>query len=219
LVAEALRVLTEVPRFFLTGYDGTEDEATKKQETDRVASSIYESIEPFLSATDVDQEIKECALLTCAALLSALHSHLSKEQMDKLLMLILDRLQNETTRIAAIKTLSTVSAASDYNSMDDDIKIDLSLILGASISAMASFLKQQSRSLKQSSLEALDIIVTNHGSEDPSLSDGMLFSTVLAEIADLLVDSDLHISHLSLYVYTCLQVVPKNVLFSLFSSC
>jgi cullin-associated NEDD8-dissociated protein 1 len=200
LVAEALRVLAEVPRFFLTGYDVTEDEATKKQEMDHVASSIYESIEPLLSATDVDQEIKECALLTCAALLSALHSNLSKEQMDKLLMVILDRLQNETTRIAAIKTLSTVAAASDYNSMDDDSKIDLSLILGASISALASFLKQQRRSLKQGSLEALDIIVTNHGSEDPSLSDGTLFSTVLKEVADLLVDSDLHISHLSLYV-------------------
>jgi cullin-associated NEDD8-dissociated protein 1 len=220
LVAEALRVLAEVPRFFLTGYDGTEDEATKKQEMDHVASSIFESIEPLLSATDVDQEIKECALLTCAALMSALHSNLSKEQMDKLLTVILDRLQNETTRIAAIKTLSTVAAASDFNSMDDDSKIDLSLILGASVSAMASFLKQQSRSLKQSSLEALDIIITNHGSEDPSLSDGKLFSTVLAEVADLIVDSDLHISHLSLYVDSCFQpCIQKNFALTFFSCC
>jgi cullin-associated NEDD8-dissociated protein 1 len=212
LIAEALRVLAEVPRFFLKGYDGTEDETTKKQEMDHVASSIFESIEPLLSATDVDQEIKECALSTCASLLSALHSNLSKEQMNKLLTLILDRLQNETTRIASIKTLSTVASAFGSDSMDDDNKIDLSLILGDSITAMASFLKQQSRSLKQSSLEALDTIVTYHGSEDPSLDDGKLFSTVLAEVADLIADSDLHISDLSLYVYTCFQPSWPNCL-------
>jgi cullin-associated NEDD8-dissociated protein 1 len=212
LIAEALRVLAEVPRFFLKGYDGTEDETTKKEEMDHVASSIFESIEPLLSATDVDQEIKECALSTCASLLSALHSNLSKEQMNKLLTLILDRLQNETTRIASIKTLSTVASAFDSDSMDDDNKIDLSLILGDSITAMASFLKQQSRSLKQSSLEALDTIITYHGSEDPSLDDGKLFSTVLAEVADLIADSDLHISDLSLYVYTCFQHSWPNYL-------
>ena len=213
LIAEALRVLAEVPRFFLKGYDGTEDETTKKQEMDHVASSIYESIEPLLSATDVDQEIKECALSTCASLLSALHSNLSKEQMDKLLTLILDRLQNETTRIAAIKTLSTVASAFNSDTMDDDNKIDLSLILGDAIKAMASFLKQQSRSLKQSSLEALDTIVTYHGFEDPSLDDGKLFSTVLAEVADLITDSDLHISDLSLYVYTYFQPPSLNCMY------
>ena len=198
VIAEALRVLAEVPRYFLTGYDGTEDAAIKKQEMDSVATSIYEAIEPLLSAHDVDQEIKECALATCASLLAALHSNLTKEQMDRLLTLILERLRNETTRIAAIKTLSTVASASGVDSMEDDEKVDLSLILGDSVSEMASFLKQQSRSLKQSALEALDIVVTNHGSEDPSLADGQLFSTVLRELADLIVDSDLHLSHLSL---------------------
>lgn len=198
VIAEALRVLSEVPRYFLTGYDGTEDPAVKKKEMDTVATCIYNAIEPLLSAHDVDQEIKECALVTCASLLSALHGNLTKEQMDRLLTLILERLRNETTRIAAIKTLSTVASASGVDSMDEEDKIDLSLILGDCVAEMASFLKQQSRSLKQSSLEALDIVVTNHGSEDPSLADGKLFSTVLEEVADLIVDSDLHLSHLSL---------------------
>lgn len=204
VIAEALRVLSEVPRYFLTGYDGTEDPAVRKKEVDDVATSIYDAIEPLLSAHDVDQEIKECALVTCASLLSSLHANLTKEQMDRLLTLILERLRNETTRISAIKTLSTVASASGVESMDDDDKIDLSLIMGESVSEMASFLKQQSRSLKQSSLEALDIVVTNHGSEDPSLSDGQLFSTVLREVSNLIIDSDLHLSHLSLYVGLCL---------------
>jgi hypothetical protein len=66
--------------------------------------------------------------------------------------------------------------------------------------------------LKQSSLEALDTIVTYHGSEDPSLDDGKLFSTVLAEVADLIADSDLHISDLSLYVFTYFQPSWPNCL-------
>lgn len=165
---------------------------------DTVATSINDAIEPLLSAHDVDQEIKECALVTCASLLSSLHANLTKEQMDRLLTLILERLRNETTRISAIKTLSTVAWASGLDSMEDDEKVDLSLILGDSVSEMASFLKQQSRSLKQSSLEALEVVVTNHGSEDPALGDGQLFSTVLQEVADLVVDSDLHLSHLGL---------------------
>jgi cullin-associated NEDD8-dissociated protein 1 len=209
VIAEALRVLSEVPRYFLTGYDGTEDPVERKQEMDHVATSIYTAIEPLLSAHDVDQEIKERALATCASLLSSLHTNLSKEQMDRLLTLVLERLRNETTRIAAIKTLSTVASSSGVDSMDNEDQVDLSLILGDSVSEMASFLKQQNRSLKQSSLEALDIVVTNHGSEDSSLADGQLFSTVLRELGELIVDSDLHLSHLALRVsISILKVCP-----------
>jgi cullin-associated NEDD8-dissociated protein 1 len=76
-------------------------------------------------------------------------------------------------------------------------KIDLSPILAESIQTMASFLKLQSRSLKQSSLEALDTVVTNHGGVLDSKSND-LYSMVLQELSHLVVDSDLHISHLSL---------------------
>jgi hypothetical protein len=73
-------------------------------------------------------------------------------------------------------------------------KIDLNPILAESIETMASFLKLQSRSLKQSCLEALDIVVTNHGLSDSN----ELYSKVLQDLSHLVVDSDLHISHLSL---------------------
>lgn len=199
VIAEALRVLTEVPRFYVTGFSGSEDEATKKAATTAVASSLYNAIEPLLSASDVDQEIKECSLSSSAALLSALHRSLTEQQMSRILSLLLEKLSNETTRISAIKTLSAIASASDEGSMTDNA-INLSPILGDAISIMASFLKQQSRSLKQNSLEALDIVVTNHGAEDPSLGDGVLFSSVLADLAGLIIDSDLHLSHLSMRV-------------------
>jgi cullin-associated NEDD8-dissociated protein 1 len=215
VIAEALRALAAVPHFFMIGWTQGDDAATQSKEKNHVAGLLYEAIEPLLAAHDVDQEIKECALKACASLLSSLHANLEATQKDRLLSLLLERLKNETTRIAAIKTLSTIAAAaaaaaagSNSNRSDDamavdnddaaNVKIDLSPILVDSISTMASFLKLQSRSLKQSSLEALDTIVTNHGSAYAELASGELYAMVLQELAPLVVDSDLHLSHLSL---------------------
>jgi hypothetical protein len=197
VIAEALRALAAVPRFFVIGYSSKDQESVQKKqaEIDDVAKQLYTAIEPLLAAHDVDQEIKECALTACAALLSALHSSLTPEQTTRLLTLLLERLKNETTRIAAIKTLRSIAASdNDYSDEIDKEKIDLSPILADSIQTMASFLKLQSRSLKQSSLEALDTVVTNHGVSDSK----DLYSMVLQELSHLVVDSDLHISHLAL---------------------
>ena len=204
VIAEALRALAAVPNFFIVGWTDQDDAATQTKEKNNVAGLLNEAIEPLLAAHDVDQEIKECALKACASLLSSLHANLQAQQKDRLLALLLERLKNETTRIAAIKTLSTIAAASPPGSDDAmavdgaTTKIDLSPILAESISTMASFLKLQSRSLKQSSLEALDTIVTNHGSAYAELANGELYAMVLQEVAPLVVDSDLHLSHLSL---------------------
>lgn len=186
VIAEALRALADVPRFFVVGYEASDDEATKKLEIDGVANQVYAAVEPLLAAHDVDQEIKECALAACGALFSELFSSLSKEQTSRLQNLLLERLKNETTRIAAIKTLSAIAGASSA--------LNLSPILGESIETMAGFLKLQSRSLKQSALQALDTVLTHHGAEDSH----ELYGLVLQELAPLVVDSDLHISHLAM---------------------
>ena len=208
VIAEALRVLSEVPGFFLNGYTN-EDDATRKREKDMVAAQLYNAIEPLLAASDVDQEIKECALTASAALLAALHGSLSSEQIGRILTLLLEKLKNETTRVAAIKTLSSIAATSNSESMEDE-KIDLSCILSDAISTMGTFLRQQSRRLKQSALEALVVVVTNHGTMAVSLAGGQLFSSVQEELASLIVDSDLHLSHLSMRVsIAMLKVCPE----------
>lgn len=198
VIAEALRVLAEVPRFFLSGYTN-EDDVIKKKEMNAVASQLYTAIEPLLAASDVDQEIKECALSACATLLAALHGSLTCEQIERILTLLLEKLKNETTRISAIKTLSAIAASSNSESMDDE-KIDLSCILGEAIAAMSTFLRQQSRRLKQSALEALVVVISNHGTAAIALSGAQLFSTTQEEVSSLITDSDLHLSHLSMRV-------------------
>jgi len=204
VIAQALRALAAVPRFFVVGFKSDDQSPEEqKKEMDDVAKQLFSAIEPLLAAHDVDQEIKECALTACAALLGVLHYNLTSEQSTSMLILLLERLKNETTRIAAIKTLSGICEATPESSQN---KIDLTPILAESIQTMASFLKLQSRSLKQSSLEALDTVVTNHGVSDSN----ELYSQVLQDLSHLVVDSDLHISHLSLRVsISALKVCPS----------
>lgn len=193
VIAEALRALSEVPRIFVLGYDPAKDDvAAMEAERTKVAKMLYTAIEPLVAAHDVDQEIKECALKACAALLSSLHAYLASDQVGRLLALLLDRLNNETTRMAAIKTLSSMAAV--------ESGCDLQPILAQSITAISSFLCLQSRSLNQCSMEALDVLVSNHGAVQ-DLSNGELYSSVLRELALHVTDRDLHLSHLSLYVY------------------
>lgn len=174
VIAEALRALSAVPSIFV-GADGCAE----------VATHLYDAIEPLLATHDVDQEIKECALKACAALLCDLNASLSGQQKQRLLLLLLDRLSNETTRITAMKTISTIAASPES---------DMSPIVAPAVRLMSSFLKLQSRSLKQTSLEALEVIITNHGK---SLGEQLLSST-LVDLAPLIVPSDLHLTHLSL---------------------
>ncbi|KAL7537675.1 hypothetical protein ACHAXR_011644, partial [Thalassiosira sp. AJA248-18] len=186
VISEALRVLMEVPNLMVMG-------SASKSEMDEVANSLYVAIEPRLAEHDLDQEIKECALSASASVLSVLHASLSTEQKNKIFELLLERLKNETTRIAAIKTLAKIGDAAQTN---DDL--DLSPIMNETLGQLALLLRQQSRGLKQTSLECLDTMVLCLGSDgDVGMDDG-LFDSVLKDLGDIIADADLHICHLSL---------------------
>ena len=192
VIAEGLRAIAAVPLFFAATTD-----SSNREETIEVANKLYESVEPLLAAHDVDQEIKECALVATASLLSELaggssdttKQYLTKEQTCRLTTLLLERLTNETTRILAIKTLSSVSSSNPDLEFGKGTLKDL-------IEGMAGFLKMSSRALRQTSLEALDVVVTHHGHTIADEKD--MYSLLLTELSDLVVDSDLHISHLAL---------------------
>ena len=186
VIAEALRVLMEVPHLMVLG-------SASQSEMAGVANSLYAAIEPRLAEHDLDQEIKECALSASASLISVLHASLSNKQKARILELVLERLKNETTRIAAIKTLSKVSDAAQSNN-----ELDLSFIMNESLSQLATLLRQQSRGLKQSSLQCLDCLtrcLSNDG--DVEMDDG-LFDSVLKELGGVISETDLNVCHLSL---------------------
>lgn len=186
MISEALRVLMEVPHLMVLG-------SAIKAEMDEVANSLYAAIEPRLSEHDLDQEIKECALSASASLISVLHASLSMEQKNRIFELLLERLKNETTRIAAIKTLSKIGDAARSNEA-----LDLSSIMNETLGQLSILLRQQSRGLKQTSLECLDTMVLCLSTDGDIDMDEGLFDSVLKDLGGIIADADLYICHLSL---------------------
>jgi cullin-associated NEDD8-dissociated protein 1 len=185
VISEALRVLNEIPDLLMLG-------SATKAEKDKVATSLYDAIEPRLSEHDLDQEIKECALSASASLVAVLHASLTQEQKNRILVLLLERLKNDTTRIAAIKTLSKVGRAAKASA-----DLDLSSVISEALKQLAILLRQQNRGLKQSALECLDTMVLCLPESDIDMDEG-LFESVLKDLGGNISDKDLHICHLSL---------------------
>eukprot|EP00979_Chaetoceros_neogracilis_P018000 scaffold10547_cov268-Chaetoceros_neogracile.AAC.9 len=188
ITAETSRVLAEVPKLLVLANAS----AIKKSDA---AKALYDAIEPRLAVHDADQEVKECSLVSAASLLSNLHQHIDQPSRERLLSLILLRLKNETTRISAIKTISAIVRNG----------VDMSTVIHDMITELSSLLRQNSRSVKQSTLQCLETVVTSR----PARLDASIFGLVLKELSNVIVDSDLHISHLSLKV--CHSILDVGV--------
>jgi len=87
------------------------------------------------------------------------------------------------------------------------LKIDLGPVLVDVINQLSTFLRQNNRHLKQSSLRTLDVIVKNYGSEAAVAGQ---FSAVITQLAPLITDSDLHGSHLALNLIVDIVRVHKE---------
>jgi len=189
IIAEALLVLSEIPPLVIA----TRSPALNPQQ---VALALNAAIEERLKAHDLDQEIKECSLRAASSLLCHLHEYLPTNKKEILLGLILERLKNEITRVAALKTLSAIASAGCAPA--GGTKIDLSCILSDAITELSALLRQQSRGLKQGTLETLKVLIDGHGT-NKCIENGLL-QLVLKETGAIISDSDLHVSHLGLQV-------------------
>lgn len=157
---------------------------------------IYNSCAQQLKAQDIDQEVKECAITCIGIILATLGDDLAAELPASLSML-LDKLRNEITRIFAVKALARIATSK--------LSIDISPILADSVKELSSFLRKNNRQLKQSSLQTLDDVVKKYGSNKAAKE---LFPTTLAEVAPLISDADLHLSHLALQL--CVSILRVN---------
>ena len=70
---------------------------------------LYKSILARLTASDQDQEVKECAIMCMGQLVAFLGSDSLKGQLGTCLPLLLDRLRNDVTRLAAVKAFATIA--------------------------------------------------------------------------------------------------------------
>ena len=203
LIAEALRVLGSI--IDVVRPVSSLREAKIEENFEQLTNDLLNAILPRLEALDIDQEIKDSAISVSGRLVANLGDHLEPGATDSILAILRRRLDNEVTRIPALRAIIFISQS--------PLHIDLSSILTAVLSDVATFLKQQSRVLKQMTLITLNSILTSSSSKG-AISDELI-DPILRELAILINDSDLNLAKEALKVavvmFTCFPSSPKSL--------
>ncbi|XP_034021823.1 cullin-associated NEDD8-dissociated protein 2 [Thalassophryne amazonica] len=158
-----------------------------------------------LKATDIDQEVKERAITCMGHMVSHLGDLLGAE-LQGVLVIFLERLKNEITRLTAVKTITLVAAS--------PLKINLSSILSETLAVLGSFLRKNQRALKLSSLACLTALVSHHSASLKPVT----LEPVLSELPALVDESDMHVSQVSITLMTCLAKACPSSLAKISSS-
>nr|XP_027787662.1 cullin-associated NEDD8-dissociated protein 2 isoform X2 [Marmota flaviventris] len=152
-----------------------------------------------LRATDLDQEVKERAISCTGHLVGHLGDRLGDDLVPTLLLL-LDRLRNEITRLPAVKALTLVARS--------PLRLDMQPILAEALPILASFLRKNQRALRLATLAALDALAQSHGLHLPPSA----VRAVLAELPALVSESDMHVAQLAVdFLATVTQAQPASV--------
>ncbi|KAF1791687.1 Armadillo-type fold [Phytophthora cactorum] len=143
------------------------------------AVPFFEAVLPSLKVHDIDQEIKEAAI-------------------SKVYPLLMERLNNEITRVQSIKAIGVIARSK--------LNLDMLPILMECTQTLAQLLRQQSRTLKQATLATLNDLVVHKGANMPET----LHREVVLEASLLLVDVDLQLCRMSItLVSNSLRVCPR----------
>ncbi|XP_011839001.1 PREDICTED: cullin-associated NEDD8-dissociated protein 2 isoform X2 [Mandrillus leucophaeus] len=152
-----------------------------------------------LRATDLDQEVKERAISCMGHLVGHLGDRLG-DDLEPILLLLLDRLRNEITRLPAVKALTLVAVS--------PLKLDLQPILAEALPILASFLRKNQRALRLATLAALDALAQSQGLSLPPSA----VQAVLAELPALVNESDMHVAQLAVdFLATVTQAQPASL--------
>uniref|UniRef100_A0A2I3MYI3 Cullin associated and neddylation dissociated 2 (putative) n=1 Tax=Papio anubis TaxID=9555 RepID=A0A2I3MYI3_PAPAN len=152
-----------------------------------------------LRATDLDQEVKERAISCMGHLVGHLGDRLG-DDLEPILLLLLDRLRNEITRLPAVKALTLVAVS--------PLQLDLQPILAEALPILASFLRKNQRALRLATLAALDALAQSQGLSLPPSA----VQAVLAELPALVNESDMHVAQLAVdFLATVTQAQPASL--------
>lgn len=195
IISESLKLLGIIIRI-VRNRDPSRMEVVAKEEFNITPyiSAIYEAILPRLEALDIDHEIKEGAIKSASLMISELGDLLSLEQFDTLATLIHKRLDNEVTRLSALKAISTVAAT--------NLNVNISKLIAATASDIPNFLRQHNRTLRQATLSTIIAIMEYKNSNvDVPIKTAC---NILHEVSILLSNSDISSTDLSLKVIECI---------------
>jgi cullin-associated NEDD8-dissociated protein 1 len=149
---------------------------------------LYKATTSRVARSDSDQEIKEKAIATLGALLSHAGDDLANEHKE-CLPLILERLNNEVTRLAAVKVIAQIAASPVCKGKQMDAFTE------SAIGEVAVLLRKNSRPVRVASFDCLAALIRRSIS---TLSEASA-TLVVKEIEPLLAqESNLNLASLAL---------------------
>ncbi|XP_020728204.2 cullin-associated NEDD8-dissociated protein 2 isoform X1 [Odocoileus virginianus] len=193
IAAEALLVLQELVRA-LWPLD-----APRRLDPEPYVGEMSAATLARLRATDLDQEVKERAISCMGHLVGHLGDRLG-DDLEPSLLLLLDRLRNEITRLSAVKALTLVAMS--------PLRLNLQPILAEALPILASFLRKNQRALRLATLAALAALAQSQG---PGLPPSAV-RAVLAELPALVSESDMHVAQLAVdFLATVTRAQPASM--------
>lgn len=184
---EGLNVSTELVKV-LRPIDQVASVNTTEGKYRKYVLELYKATTSRIIRSDSDQEIKEKAISTLGALFSHAGDDLAVEH-KQCLPLILERLNNEVTRLAAVKVIAQIAASPVCKGQYMDAFTE------SAIGEVAVLLRKNSRPVRVASFECLAALIKRSGS---ALSEASA-TLVVKEIEPLLAEEgNLNLASLAL---------------------
>jgi len=176
--AQALRVVSSMVNIISEpGYDAAPH-----------AQSIYTAVFERFNVQDIDQEVKESAIQCMGNIVARLGGSVD---VPAVLPIFLDRLNNETTRIPAVRALGMCAA------------VDLSSIIAPATAHLLDFTRKKATALRQATLATLTELASSSNAAQMGDIDNMV-----AALEPMIQDSDLFETHLCLKL--CVAIVENS---------
>jgi len=189
LAAQSFRVFGALIAAFRPDPSVPADQALQAFNYVVVVEPVLEVLCTRLTATEIDQDVKEAALDAFGRVCARLgDTPQLQPALTKCLEPFCERFRNEVTRTTAIKALKTMCAS--------PVVSPVGQCLPRVVAQLTSFLAQQSRPLRQLTLDTLVHVEQKHGAQ-LELSAHV---AALAAVAALISDGDLFLTDLGLQV-------------------
>ena len=159
-------------------------------------TSVSDVVAARMAATDQDLEVKERAITAASMLVSEL-GDLPNARASDMLESLLDKVDNEVTRLAAVRALTRVSSS--------PLAIDLSAISARAAAAFSPLVRQADHTMRAAALQALiSLAGAKAGAPDAESLAG-----AIKESAALIVSDDLNLAAAALRLcVTSLHAAP-----------
>ncbi|KAK9239401.1 armadillo-type protein [Lipomyces kononenkoae] len=164
-------------------------------ETSKYIAQLHETVVAKAIASEADLEVRERAIIAIGQLLIHARGTLSKPEVGSDADILLERLKNETTRPAAIRSIENIAASSIM-----DASVFPSKWINDIVTELAGLLRKSNRAIRASALSGLKVVTDKFASH----INGTTATGLASVVRGVIVEDDLQFLAPALSILTTL---------------